>query len=127
MTYAFTDVESGEALTVKVLRERLDDGDKATYKAMTGALKYALLQSFMLASGDDPEDECAHPAGTNIPPPREVASSERRITAEQVRELKRLIDETGTEVERVLAYYKINSLEEMVEPVYRSAGSESET
>ena len=29
--------------------EGADAGDKAPYKAMTGALKYALLQSFLLA------------------------------------------------------------------------------
>jgi hypothetical protein len=35
--------------------EGLDACDKASYK--TGALKYALLQSFLVATGDDPEDE----------------------------------------------------------------------
>ena len=57
MAYSFVDVDSGEEITVKVAGEGLDPGDKAPYKAMTGALKYALLQSFLLATGDDPEDE----------------------------------------------------------------------
>src|SRR5215469_3950002 len=57
MTYRFTDIDTGEAVTVKVPGEGLDPGDKAPYKAMTGALKYALLQSFLLATGDDPEDD----------------------------------------------------------------------
>jgi len=30
-------------------------GDKALYKAKTGALKYALMKSFMVDTGDDPE------------------------------------------------------------------------
>ena len=34
------------------------------------------------------------------------------ISGEQVRELQTLIDDTGTELERVLAYYKVASLEE---------------
>ena len=46
MTYGFVDVDTGEEITVKVAGEGLDPGDKASYKAMTGALKYALLQSF---------------------------------------------------------------------------------
>ena len=57
MAYTFIDVDTAEEITVKTAGEGLDSGDKAPYKAMTGALKYALLQSFLLATGDDPEDE----------------------------------------------------------------------
>src|SRR6266851_230087 len=59
MNYRFVDARSGEELTVRVAGEGADAGDKAPYKAMTGALKYALLQSFLLATGDDPEDDRA--------------------------------------------------------------------
>src|SRR5208282_2765530 len=59
MTYTFMDVNSAEELTVKMPGEGRDPGDKGPYKAMTGALKYALLQSFLIATGDDPEDERA--------------------------------------------------------------------
>ena len=57
MNYRFVDARSGEELSVRVAGEGADPGDKAPYKAMTGALKYALLQSFLLSTGDDPEDE----------------------------------------------------------------------
>ena len=113
MAYTFTDVDSGDEITAKVAGEGLDVGDKASYKAMTGALKYALLQSFLLATGDDPEDERADS--------RTAFGSERLITAEQVRELQGLIEETGTDLERVLAYYKISALSEMTEASYRRA------
>jgi hypothetical protein len=119
MTYTFTNVDNGEAVTVKVPGEGLDDGDKATYKAMTGALKYALLQSFLLASGDDPEDdryEVHHRGAANG-----AAHSDRKVNAKEIAELKHLIDETGTELERVLAYYKIKSLDEMTHLTYRRA------
>ena len=92
MNYRFVDARSGEELSVRVAGEGADAGDKAPYKAMTGALKYALLQSFLLSTGDDPEDERA-----NSRAPR---ASERVITPEQVRELQGLIEETGTELER---------------------------
>jgi len=114
MAYTFADVDSGEEIIAKVAGQGLDPGDKAPYKAMTGALKYALLQSFPLATGDDPEDErpeAHHPAG----------NPERPINAEQVRELEKLIDDTGTDLERVLAYYKVASLSEMTETSYRRA------
>jgi hypothetical protein len=119
MTYTFADVESDESITVKVPGEGLDVGDKASYKAMTGALKYALLQSFLLASGDDPEDdrhEARHRGAAT-----HNAHPEHTISPDQIAELKQRIDDTGTELERVLAYYKIASLEEMTEPVYRRA------
>jgi hypothetical protein len=113
MSYTFADVDTGEAITAKVAGQGLDSGDKAPYKAMTGALKYALLQSFLLATGDDPEDERAsHSAGNG---------SDRAITTEQVRELKSLIDDTDTELARVLSYYRVSPLEEMRESSYRRA------
>ena len=113
MNYRFVDARSGEELTVRVPGEGADPGDKAPYKAMTGALKYALLQSFLLSTGDDPEDEHANS--------RAALGSERVITPEQVRELQGLIEETGTELERVLAYYRVAALSEMTEGSYRRA------
>jgi len=113
MAYTFTDVDGGEEITTKVAGQGLDAGDKAPYKAMTGALKYALLQSFLLATGDDPEEErISHTSGNG---------SERLITAEEARQLRLLVDETETELERVLSYYKVNSVEEMSEGSYRRA------
>jgi len=113
MAYSFTDVNSDEEITARVAGEGLDVGDKASYKAMTGALKYALLQSFLLATGDDPEDERADS--------RTGLGSESLISAEQARQLQGLIEETGTDLERVLAYYKISALSEMTECSYRRA------
>jgi hypothetical protein len=114
MAYTFADVDSGEEVIAKVAGQGLDPGDKAPYKAMTGALKYALLQSFLLATGDDPEDERVDARFT-------TPSSDRPINAEEVRELEKLIDDTGTELERVLAYYKVASLAELTETAYRRA------
>jgi hypothetical protein len=57
MAYTFADVCSDEEVIATAAGQGLEAGDKAPYKAMTGALKYALLQTFLLATGDDPEDE----------------------------------------------------------------------
>jgi ERF superfamily len=119
MSYSFLDVDTAEEITVKTAGEGLDSGDKAPYKAMTGALKYTLLQSFLLATGDDPEEERVSP--TNHSSPTHESHSKRLITVEEVRELGQLIADTGTELERVLAYYKLASLEEMTEGTYRRA------
>jgi hypothetical protein len=117
MAYTFSDVDSGEEIVAKVAGQGLDSGDKAPYKAMTGALKYALLQSFLLATGDDPEEERVNPA-SQTPPGHH---GETLVTAEEVRELHQLIESTGTDLERVLAYYKISALSEMTEASYRRA------
>ena len=119
MAYTFADVDSGDEIIAKVAGQGLDPGDKAPYKAMTGALKYALLQSFLLATGDDPEDERVSP-GNHSAPPREP-NSERTITPEAARDLRQLVEDTGTDLERVLAYYKLCSLEEMTEGAFRRA------
>jgi len=114
MAYTFADVDSGEEIIAKVAGQGLDPGDKAPYKAMTGALKYALLQSFLLATGDDLEDERADARYS-------AGNPERLINSEEVRELEKLIDDTATELERVLAYYKVASLSELTETAYRRA------
>lgn len=53
--YGFIDADSGEELWQPAYGEGRDSGDKAPYKAFTGALKYFLIQAFLLATGDDPE------------------------------------------------------------------------
>lgn len=54
-TYTLTHAESGQSETVQALGEGSDHGDKATSKAMTSALKYALRQTFLIETGDDPD------------------------------------------------------------------------
>lgn len=114
MAYTFADADTGEEVVATAAGQGLDAGDKAPYKAMTGALKYALLQLFLLATGDDPEDERLN-ARFNQP------GSGRPINAEQIRDLEKRIEETGTDLQRVLAYYQVASLTEMTEFAYRVA------
>jgi hypothetical protein len=56
-TYAFCDPDDGSYFPIAALGEGVDyGGDKATYKAMTGAQKYALTQALTLpCDGFDPE------------------------------------------------------------------------
>lgn len=55
--YYFTDLESGEELTGEFMGSGEDKGDKALYKAITGAIKYILTSSFLIPTGDDPEKD----------------------------------------------------------------------
>ena len=56
----FTDADSGESKTVNGLGWGMDTGDKAPYKAMTGALKYALRMNFLIPDESDPENDSGH-------------------------------------------------------------------
>jgi hypothetical protein len=57
LTVRFTATDGKDKFEFVVIGEGQDRGDKATYKAMTGATKYALLKLFLIPTGDDPETE----------------------------------------------------------------------
>ena len=89
------DSETGESLSVTApgyaedfsYKDNRPNGDKAVYKAITGATKYAVRSFFCLPSEDDPERSPAKPAA--------------RITANNVRIHKTLIEETTAEMKRL--------------------------
>jgi hypothetical protein len=49
--------ETGEVFTACLWGEGQDGGDKGFYKAYTGAVKYFLMKTFLIATGDDPEQD----------------------------------------------------------------------
>lgn len=55
-TIKFLHAPSGTSISVSAAGEGSDVGDKATPKALTGAFKYALRQTFCIETGDDPDD-----------------------------------------------------------------------
>lgn len=57
MRFTIHDGDSGEEMSFNMVGEGQDPGDKAVYKAETGATKYALLKLFLIPTGDDPEHE----------------------------------------------------------------------
>jgi ERF superfamily len=119
MSYTFMDVNSAEQITVKVPGEGRDPGDKGPYKAMTGALKYALLQSFLIATGDDPEDERADDG--DRPVGKTGGATGSAISLEQTSHLQEMIDYTGTDLTKVLEYFKVTKLEELTTDAYERA------
>ena len=119
VAYTFVDAKTSEELTVKLAGTGIDPGDKAVAKAQTSALKYVLLQTFLIATGDDPEEECGKPTSSN----KTTApnGSAQRITAAQAAEIKQLVERTGTELERMLEYFHVASIEGMNERSYSRA------
>ncbi|MDE3095785.1 MAG: ERF family protein [Chloroflexota bacterium] len=57
MKFTFIDAESGETFETVGIGEGQDKGDKCAYKCMTGAVKYMLMKTFLIATGDDPEQD----------------------------------------------------------------------
>lgn len=55
--YSLFDADTGESTKFVGYGDGQDAGDKAVYKAKTGALKYALTSLFLIPTGDDPETE----------------------------------------------------------------------
>lgn len=71
MTFTFVDGETGEVRESKWIGCGDDRGDKGAYKAMTGAVKYFLLKTFLIPTGDDPESDVATDARAKDAAPRE--------------------------------------------------------
>ena len=55
MEITFVDADSGESFTSIFYGDGSDSDDKGVYKAITGAQKYALMKTFLVETGDDPE------------------------------------------------------------------------
>lgn len=87
MTFTFFDGDSGEEITRPWLGAGTDKEDKGAYKAMTGGEKYFLLKTFLIPTGDDPEDDGdkTHPQARA----NQRAAAERNARANPPREVPR--------------------------------------
>lgn len=72
------DGDNDGVISFEIHSQGQDSGDKALFKAMTGATKYALLKLFLIPTGDDPENEDS-PATKAPPPPAGVAALKARV------------------------------------------------
>ena len=97
------DIETGFYETTVITGEGIDKGDKAGYKAYTGALKYFLADKFMVATGDDAEKES--------PDNKMNDRTERKATPKQIEVLASTYQ--GENLEKLLKLNNISSLEEM--------------
>lgn len=73
----FTDTETGEVDAVPMFGQGSDSLDKALYKAMTGAMKNALMHKFLIPTGADPE----HEPKQAIPAPQGLDAVKRQMGA----------------------------------------------
>lgn len=59
MLFRLIDTDDGSSIESVFLGEGADKGDKGFYKAYTGCTKYFLMKTFLVATGDDPENDDA--------------------------------------------------------------------
>lgn len=57
VAFDFVAVDDGSTHTVETYGEAIDDGDKATAKAMSAAYKYAAMQAFCIPTGEADADK----------------------------------------------------------------------
>ena len=87
LNFILTDVDTGFYEVTTITGEGIDKGDKAGYKAYTGALKYYLANTFMVATGDDPEKES--PSHTMND------KQEKKASDKQIELIRKIAEEQG--------------------------------
>ena len=97
------DVETGFFETTVITGEGMDKGDKAGYKAYTGAVKYYLADTFLVATGDDAEKES--------PAENMNTKTERKASPKQIELLLHYY--TGENLEKLLQANNISKIEEL--------------
>lgn len=94
LNFILTDIDTGFYEETTITGEGIDKGDKAGYKAYTGALKYYLANTFMVATGDDLEKES--PAHTMND------KQEKKATEKQIELMKKIAEEQGKTLDEEL-------------------------
>ena len=106
LEFSLFDTETGFFETTTITGEGIDKGDKAGYKAYTGAIKYYLANTFMVATGDDPELESPD-TKMNTKKPSEA----RKATPKQLEILRSVY--TGERLTKLLEVNNISAIEEL--------------
>nr|DAO53762.1 MAG TPA: ERF superfamily protein [Caudoviricetes sp.] len=101
--FCLIDVDTGFYETTVITGEGIDKGDKAGYKAYTGALKYYLANTFMVATGDDVEKESPNNKMNTV--------VEKKATPKQIKVLAQAY--TGDNLKKLLEVNKIERLEDI--------------
>lgn len=104
LDFQLIDVETGFYESSTITGEGLDKGDKAGYKAYTGAIKYYLANTFLVATGDDAERES--PAA-----PMQQQRGARTATPKQIEVISQHY--TGENLTALLDYYNVKRIEDI--------------
>ena len=102
--FKLSDVDTGFYEVSVVSGEGLDVGDKAGYKADTGAIKYYLANTFLVATGDDPENDS----------PEAKTKSKKSVYKASEKQINYFLKlYSAEEVNKILAHYKVSSVNDL--------------
>ena len=104
LDFILHDIDTGFSEVSQMSGIGMDKGDKGIYKAYTGALKYYLANTFMVATGDDPE--------------KADKGADKKITAQKVKTLGNLILDYGLDIADICQRYDHTDLAEFSENEY---------
>lgn len=110
------DIDTGYSETSRHTGEGLDRGDKAGYKATTGAIKKFLSSTFLVATKDDPEREDDKPVSkkTYSKTTTKVTKLPTNcITRGQLAMIKSLFKDSKEELKEMMTPYKKKKIEEL--------------
>lgn len=110
--------KDGTFIETTVMGEAMDSGDKATNKAMSAAFKYACFQTFCI-----PTEEMID---TEKDSPEPVPKGQQTISDKHAKDIKDLLEATGSDVGAFLKFYKVESVEDMTELQYENAKAKLE-
>ena len=120
LRFDLIDVETGFFESTEITGEGIDKGDKAGYKAYTGALKYYLANTFMVSTGDDPEKDSPDTKMNTKKKVEQPKQTEQPTKINQPK-IKALISKCTNEnvpLEAVLKIYKVDKVENITETQY---------
>lgn len=103
--YSLIDVDTGYSESTVITGEALDKGDKAGYKAYTGSLKYFLANTFLVATGDDPEKDEEENKKQSKPKDKAEMSERKKLSLEVID----LAGKLGMDKNEVATKYKLNA------------------
>ncbi len=90
-TFRIIHAESGEYIDVEAAGEGTGNDDKSSYKAATGAQKYALRQMFLIETGNDPDKDpvTAREEEERRRKEQEAAAAREKAEAEKKKEMEK--------------------------------------
>lgn len=101
--YHFRDVESGEEISGAFIGSGQSRDEKGNYAAVTGAIKYILTSTFLIPTGDDPEDdEAKEPKATTASPqpiPKNPTQPTKLASTAQLKLINSRTTELGMKIE----------------------------
>ncbi len=112
-TYRFINVDDPkDYVDVITYGDGVDSQDKASGKAMTYADKYALLKSYKIATGDDPDQKASEEQKT-ITKEQKYNKSTTHASAKQIELLLGLLNNSEAGIRYTKEQYQVESLDKL--------------